>query len=267
MKRHFGVVITLGLGGLLVAAYARAFRAALRADRSDARARPEQEVQGARPLGDDRELQRSHRLAAGRHQRAPAQAESRPGRPGSEARGAARGARQAGGGPRAAREAPQGARHRRGRPGHPPRRALQGRRAGCAHRRASGRRLRRPARADRVPRARVRAGPGDHRARPRPQGGGEEAEGAAGRARAARRGCRERDPGPAQRARAGEEPAASARGTSSPAFATTAGRSFAGARQPDRARGRPARRSRPSRRASPRSSRGRRRPSSRDPGS
>ena len=77
--------------------------------------------------------------------------------------GAARGARPARGGARPARAAALRAGHRAQGARGPAGRDLQGRRARRADGRARGRRLRRPARARRVPRAHLRPGPRDHR--------------------------------------------------------------------------------------------------------
>ena len=241
MKRHFGVVITLGLAAYLVLPMP-GLSAPLSERIEETRSLVQNKKYKEHVLSETiAALQRQDRLAPGRHQRPPAQAEPYPGDARPEARGAARGARQARGGARAARAPAQGARRRRGRPRQPPRRALQGRRARRAHRGAPGRRLRRPARAHGVPRARLRAGPGDHRARPRPEGGGEEAGGAARRARAARRGRGQRDPRPAQRARAAKNQLLGSQAELAAVAQRPPRRPHTGARQPRRARGRPAR--------------------------
>ena len=133
--------------------------------------------------------------------------EARAGRPRRRSPRAPRGARQARGRTRSPRAAAGQAGRGARRPGRPPCRALQGRRARRAHGCARGRRLRRPARADRVPRADLRAGPPDRRHRAEAARPGRGAGGQARQPREARPGGGRDDPLAPRRHRRDAQPA------------------------------------------------------------
>ena len=164
MRKSFWLPITPGPCGLPRAAPPGAVRAAVQAHRGEARAdRPAKRKEGVLTT-DDPALQHPHRGLQGEISAHRAAARPRPARPRPPEREELLEVRDRLEEARDRLERPaQRAGHRPQGAGRPAGGDLQGRHARRAHGDARGRRLRRPARARRVPRPHLRPGPRDHR--------------------------------------------------------------------------------------------------------
>ena len=193
--------------GLPRASAARPVRAAVGPHRRKAGANRLGQAQGGGADHRHPVLQHPDREPPGRDQRHPAAPRPRPVEPRPPEGGAARGARPPRGGPRPPRAPAQRAGHRPQGAGRPAGGDLQGRHARRAHGDARRRRLRRPARARRVPRPHLRPGPRDHRRGARPARPGPRPGRGAGRPGGARATRRRAHPARARPDRPGAGPA------------------------------------------------------------